>query len=235
MAARASEAPGAENLVSRGQASHDVVYATLRQMILLGEVEPGAWLRQKELTEWFGMSRTPVREALRTLSKEGLVELLSNYGARIAPLSLEEFEELYALRRGIEGLAARLSARQITPEQLLDLHEKFGQLEELAHSSSLITYLQEEWRFRLQCYAITGRERLIAQVVTLREHAERYLRLAYNVAGRINESLEFHRRLLQALEARDEQTAEQVVQEALNWTLAKATPAVAASIFGEGS
>ncbi len=94
MAARASEAPGAENLVSRGQASHDVVYATLRQMILLGEVEPGAWLRQKELTEWFGMSRTPVREALRTLSKEGLVELLSNYGARIAPLSLEEFEEL---------------------------------------------------------------------------------------------------------------------------------------------
>ncbi len=235
MAARASEAPGAENLVSRGQASHDVVYATLRQMILLGEVEPGAWLRQKELTEWFGMSRTPVREALRTLSKEGLVELLSNYGARIAPLSLEEFEELYALRRGIEGLAARLSARQITPEQLLDLHEKFGQLEELAHSSSLITYLQEEWRFRLQCYAITGRERLIAQVVTLREHAERYLRLAYNVAGRINESLEFHRRLLQALEARDEQAAEQVVQEALNWTLAKATPAVAASIFGEGS
>lgn len=72
-------------------------------------------------------------------------------------------------------------------------------------------------------------------MVTLREHAERYLRLAYNVAGRINESLEFHRRLLQALEARDEQAAEQVVQEALNWTLAKATPAVAASIFGEGS
>ncbi len=235
MVAGASEALYTKSPVSPGQVSHDLVYGTLRQLILRGEVDPGAWLRQKELTKWFGTSRTPIREALRTLNKEGLVELVSNYGARIAPLSLEEFEELYALRRGIEGLAARLSARQITPEQLLDLHAKFGQLEELAHSSSLITYLQEEWRFRLQCYAITGRERLIAQVVTLREHAERYLRLAYNVAGRINESLEFHRRLLQALEARDEQAAEQVAQEALNWTLAKATPAVAASIFGEGS
>ncbi len=235
MVAGASEALYTKSPVSPGQVSHDLVYGTLRQLILRGEVDPGAWLRQKELTKWFGTSRTPIREALRTLNKEGLVELVSNYGARIAPLSLEEFEELYALRRGIEGLAARLSAQQVTPEQLLDLHAKFCRLEGLAHNSGLVTYLQEEWRFRLDCYLITGRERLISQMIALREHAERYLRLAYGAAGRIDESLEFHRRLLEALDARDGQAAEQIVQEALNWTLAKATPAVAASIINEGS
>jgi DNA-binding GntR family transcriptional regulator len=203
---------------------HDSVYRNLRRMILYSELQPGEWLRQVELAKQFGVSRTPIREAMRSLQQEGLVQIVPNHGARVAPLSIEEFEELYALRIGIEGLAARLATEQAKPEDIDRLGAKLAEITAIAVHQPLPIYLQEEWQFRLQLYRVVQRQRLLARVVYLREHAERYLRLAYSVEGRITESLAFHQRLFEAVQAHDAFKAEAINQDALRWTLSHVTP-----------
>lgn len=208
------------------QTPQQLVYTQLREMILNSKLQPGEWLRQEQLASLFGVSRTPVREALRMLSQEQLVEFVTNYGVRVVPLSWEEFEELYALRSGLEGLAARLAAEQATEADVAELRKHLAAITELAERGDLRDYLREEWRFRLKCYAITRRERLLQRIKNLREHAERYLRLAYAVEGKIQESLDFHRRLLEAIANHDGAAAERINQEALRWTLTNAGPVV---------
>ncbi|MCS6773480.1 MAG: GntR family transcriptional regulator [Anaerolineae bacterium] len=202
------------------------VYSQLREMILNSKLEPGEWLRQEQLAALFGVSRTPVREALRMLAQEQLVEFVKNHGVRVVPLSWEEFEELYALRIGLEGLAARLAAEQATDEDIASLREAFAHIEQLAQRGGLREYLREEWKFRLKCYAVLKRPRLLQKIKNLREHAERYLRLAYTVEGKVQESLDFHRRLLEAIANHNGAAAEQINQDALRWTLRNAGPIV---------
>ncbi len=208
--------------------SHDSVYLQLRRMILYSELRPGEWLRQVELAKLLGVSRTPIREAMRSLQQEGLVEIVPNHGVRVAPLSLEEFEELYALRIGIEGLAARVATERVNQTIIDQLRAKLEWLNTLAKIEILATYLQEEWLFRLQLYHVTQRERLLHRVIYLREHAERYLRLAYSGEERVTESLVFHQRLFEAVEAGDPLRAESINQDALRWTLRHVTPLLAA-------
>lgn len=213
--------------VEGGDPPHDSVYHSLRRMILYSELRPGEWLRQVELAEQFGVSRTPIREAMRSLQQEGLIEIVPNHGARVARLSLEEFEELYALRIGIEGLAARLATERIKAHEIEGLRAKLREIEALSAGEPLLIYLQEEWQFRLQLYRVTQRERLLGRVIYLREHAERYLRLAYGVEGRVAESLAFHQQLFAAVEARDALKAEAINQDALRWTLRRVSPILA--------
>lgn len=158
------------------------------------------------------------------------MELMPNYGARVSPLSMDEFEELYALRGGIEGLAARVAVKSLTVEQLTELKNKYSQLEQLAVEGDLSVYLREEWLFRLCLYEASGRESLVNHIKSLRERAERYLRLAYGAEGRVGESLDFHLRLLRACERGDSEEAEKIVQAALRWTLEKAGPIIAEGI-----
>ena len=212
------------------QSVHDWVYTSLRRMILYNEIKPGDWLRQKDISTQFEVSRTPVREAFRTLNQEGLVELVPNYGARVSELSLEEFEEIYALRSGIEGLAARLTAEQVDPKHWPELHQELGIVEALTQNTNIFLYLRYEWQFRVHCYQLIGRQRLLKQVLLLREHSERYIYLAYNEATRIAESFDFHRRLLTAFETQNGLLAEQILQEALRWTLKNAGPIVASKL-----
>lgn len=202
------------------------VYSQLREMILTSKLQPGEWLRQEQLAALFGVSRTPVREALRMLSQEQLVEFVPNYGVRVVPLSWEEFEELYALRIGLEGLAARLTAERATEEDIAALRKSLKEIAVLAEQGNLREYLREEWKFRLKCYAILKRPRLMQKIKHLREHAERYLRLAYTVEGKVHESLDFHRRLLEAIANHDGAAAERINQDALRWTLQNAGPVV---------
>jgi DNA-binding GntR family transcriptional regulator len=217
------EAPAPDE-VNAGIVPHDSVYAQLRRMILYSELRPGEWLRQVDLAAQFGVSRTPIREAMRSLQQEGLIELVPNYGARVSRLSVEEFEELYALRIGVEGLAARLGTQQASPEDIAALTRSYQRVAQLSASADVQRYLQEEWRFRLQLYRVTRRDRLLARIIDFREHAERYLRLAYNRKGRVAESLTFHQHLLAAVQAGDGMLAEQINQDALRWTLRHVTP-----------
>lgn len=98
--------------------ARETAHAAIRERIASGELSPGSWLRESALAVELGLaSRTPVREALRTLAAEGLVELVANRGARVVPWTADDIDETYRLRALLEGEAAGLAARRATPDQ----------------------------------------------------------------------------------------------------------------------
>jgi DNA-binding GntR family transcriptional regulator len=101
----------------------DKLAATLQARMLSGELVSGTWLRQVALAEEFGVSRTPIREALRKLQASGLVELQPHRGALVRGLSAREIRDAYEVRAELEGLAAELAAQRIHQQQLDGLHE----------------------------------------------------------------------------------------------------------------
>lgn len=108
----------------------DKLAAELQARILDGELSPGTRLRQEALAEEFGVSRTPIREALRTLQASGLVELRPNRGALVHSLSPREIRDAYAVRSELEGLAAEIAALRIDQEQIERLHRAQAQFRE---------------------------------------------------------------------------------------------------------
>lgn len=98
--------------------SEDPVVDEIRHRVAQGVLPPGSWLRQSALAADLGVSRTPVREALRTLAAEGLLELVPNRGARVVSWSAEDVDETYRLRALLEGEAAALAARRASAEQV---------------------------------------------------------------------------------------------------------------------
>ena len=200
-----------------------LVHAELRQRILSGRIPPGAWLRQVDLADSLSVSRMPVREALTLLGEEGLVELLPHRGARVPPLSIDELEEIYAARMGLEGLAARYASIRISGEQLETLRLTLPRLAALCSAGELQSYLSEDRAFVLTCYAASGRPRLVREVASLRERAERYLRLVFVGADHLR-WLDYSYQLFQACAAHEPDAAETVAREALAWTLSQAKP-----------
>ena len=97
---------------------HREVVERLRELILAGELEPRSRVNEAALCEHFGISRTPLREAIKLLAAEGLLDLLPNRGARVAALSAVEIEELLQVIGALEGAGAELAAERVTPEEL---------------------------------------------------------------------------------------------------------------------
>jgi DNA-binding GntR family transcriptional regulator len=106
---------------------HDEVAARLRELIRSGELEPKSRVNELELAERFGISRTPLREAIKILATEGLLELLPNRGARVVSISTEEIDEMIEVVAGLEAIAADLACRRITDAEIATierLHER---------------------------------------------------------------------------------------------------------------
>lgn len=182
---------------------HKDAVSLLREMILSGELEPGERLREVAISERLGMSRTPVREAFRTLAAEGLVELLPNRSVVVAELNESESIDVFSVLGTLEALAAQQAAQRMTPEQLDRLRELQEEMElhfrnhdraeyiranraihELMVESSRNTSLILAWRM------IVPRAERVRSVNTLDRH-------------RWAIALEEHRKIFAALAARD--------------------------------
>ena len=100
---------------------HDEVVERLRDMIVSGQIVEGERIREKQLCEGMGVSRTPLREALKVLGSEGLLELLPNRGARVVQLSLADFEEMFEIMAALEGLAGEIACRQIKDHEIEEI------------------------------------------------------------------------------------------------------------------
>lgn len=111
------------NLVSR-RYLHDEVAERIRALILSGELEPKARVNEIELSGRFGISRTPLREAIKILATEGLLDLLPNRGARVASISAAEIEEMVEVVAGLEATAGELACRHITEDEIEAIAEK---------------------------------------------------------------------------------------------------------------
>jgi DNA-binding GntR family transcriptional regulator len=155
--------------------TEEQVHETLRQEIL-GGIEPGSPLRLSVIAERLGVSTMPVRWALVRLEREGFVRTVARKGAVVAPLELEDFQEIQAIRWGLEGLAARLGAVAVTDADLAAMRQHLAEIRTAAGANDLLAYLVATYALEDTCYEAAARPRLLADVRHHRRAAQRYIR-----------------------------------------------------------
>jgi DNA-binding GntR family transcriptional regulator len=182
----------------------DLVVRELRGLIVSGEVRPGDRLVEERLTERFGVSRPPVREALRILEREGLVQRLPRRGAIVTPLDANDVREIYSLRWALERLAIELALPVEDEERLEALREAVAAMRD---TSDRETLLEANWRFHLALVSLPGHKRLLAAyealLAQLRLCMAMNLRFREQVTGDPADSVRRHERLLELIAAGD--------------------------------
>ena len=191
----------------------------LRAAILAGRLSPGTRLPYRDLARQFAVSVTPVRIALRELAQEGLVITRPHEGARVAPLSGAELEEIYAARSGFEGWLAHQGAPRLSDAELRAMDRSLQTLERAAAADDLRAYLDAGWAHRSVCYRAAGRPGLLAKTEALYQRAARYNWLTLSEEGRLDESLSVARELHAACAERDGERARHLVRAALDQTM----------------
>jgi DNA-binding GntR family transcriptional regulator len=202
----------------------DRVAQTLRELIVTGRLPGGTPLVHRELAQRLGVSPTPVRISLTHLEREGLVEVGPTGRAAVTRLSREDFEEIYAARAGLEGLAARVGAVALTDADIRAMRRLLTSLRRLARAQEVDTYLAKRWEFYATCYRASGRQRLVDEVERLFRRSERYNRLVLSTAERFRESVARYGAFLQACEARDADAAAHAVQDSIRWAVDRLGP-----------
>ena len=156
----------------------DVVFNTLRQAILRGEMEPGERLMEIQLAQKLGVSRTPIREAIRKLELEGLVIMIPRKGAEVAHITEKDMRDVLEVRCTLEELAVALACKNVTPERIMDLRAANKVFESAIVSKDVVNIVDADVQFHDTIYAMTDNDRLIQIINKLREQMYRY-RLEY--------------------------------------------------------
>lgn len=155
----------------------DVVFRTLRQAILRGELKPGERLMEIRLANQLGVSRTPIREAIRMLELDGLVIMVPRKGAQVAQITEKDLNDVLEVRLGLEELAVKLACQRITERELQKLYQasrSFEQMLETTETDDLQKLAQADVAFHDVIYQATNNERLIQLLNNLREQMYRY-------------------------------------------------------------
>lgn len=185
----------------------DVVFHTLRQAILKGELQPGERLMEMKLAETLGVSRTPIREAIRKLELEGLVVMIPRKGAAVANITEKDTKDVLEVRRTLEMFAVEVACERITSEQLEALKEAAKAFEASKGSMDFIRIAETDMKFHEIIYEATQNERLMQMLNNLRENMYRY-RIEYLKDPNYYDSLvREHREILNAIETGDKEHA----------------------------
>jgi len=147
----------------------DVVFNTLRQAILRGEMEPGERLMEIQLAQKLGVSRTPIREAIRKLELEGLVIMIPRKGAEVAHITEKDMRDVLEVRCTLEELAVALACKNVTPERIMDLRAANKVFESAIVSKDVVNIVDADVQFHDTIYAMTDNDRLIQIINKLRE------------------------------------------------------------------
>jgi DNA-binding GntR family transcriptional regulator len=193
----------------------DFAYRTLREKILSGEFAPGQVLNQATLARTIGISTTPLREALRRLKSERLVELDAHRDARVTELSPEEARDLLEVRRSLDPLAAALAAERRTKADIADIRDAARGVEPLLHDFG-VDHLIAHRRFHTAIYRASHNDLLIATLDGLWDKADRYRRVGLaterSQAERDEKAAE-HARLIDCVVAGDAEGAAEVMHQ----------------------
>ena len=185
----------------------DVVFNTLREAILRGDLQPGERLMELQLADKLGVSRTPIREAIRMLEQEGLAVTVPRKGAEVAKMTLKGMEDVLEIRGALDELAVELACERITEEQLNDLEKRKQDFEVSLKSGNLKHIAEADVHFHDVIYDATCNPKLINLLNNLREQIYRY-RVEYIKKAENHPILiEEHEAIYKALSKRDKQAA----------------------------
>ncbi|MFQ5846083.1 MAG: GntR family transcriptional regulator [Candidatus Methylomirabilales bacterium] len=189
------------------------VYDTLRQAIVRGELAPGIRIVETELAGRLGISRTPIREAMRRLEAEGFLSKGPGSSLVVSEMSLEEVEETFRIRAVLEGFAARLAAERATPEGIAKVEEVLRRSEALVGTEAPERLLSWNTRFHDGLNALSGSAQLQQLLQVIHDKILRYRRITLEVGRARKQWLQEHWAILQAIKDRDPEQAERLVAE----------------------
>ena len=194
----------------------DVVFETLRDAIIKQVLKPGERLMEIQLADEMGVSRTPVREAIRKLELEGLVVMVPRKGAYVAGVSMKDIHEVYEVRAALEMLAVSLAAERITDEELDALERQVlreSEAEANADEHSLDNIIYIDSSFHDIIYQAAHNQRLVQFVNILQEQLQRFRAASLSRPGRSKTALEEHKQIVEALAERNGELAAKLAKE----------------------
>jgi DNA-binding GntR family transcriptional regulator len=190
----------------------EVIFNTLREAIIVGELRPGERLMEVQLSEKMGVSRTPIREAIRKLELEGLVVMLPRKGAHVAELSIKDMMDVLEVRTSMEGLATALSAQRITDSELKDLNHIYNQFVDCVEKDNLQGTIKKDVEFHDIIYRSSRNEKLIQITNNLREQIHRFRVIYLKDYISPKEIVKEHAEILEAIANRNIDVAEEAAQ-----------------------
>lgn len=181
----------------------DELVARLRDLIIEGELQPGAKVPEAELCALFGVSRTPMREALKVLAAEGLVVLTLNRGASVARITRQEIDELFPIIGALEALAGEAACMRITEQQLARLEKLHAEMIARSGDGDWLGYSKLNRQIHEAIFEASGNSALAAlyQQLLVRIHAVRFV--AKKTPERWSQAIDDHEQMMVALRARD--------------------------------
>ncbi len=190
------------------------VAARLRELILTGKLPPGTPLRLTQVATRMGVSVMPIREAIRILEAERLVTIEPRRGAAVARLTIDDIEELYAVRAALEGLAAKHGARAIGARDVRAMRTEFNAMTRASEAGDTGAFLAHDRRFHALLYAASGRTQLVERIDDLLESGRRIVDpYVYRPWYPLKIASEAHRPILEAVERHDAALVEQLIRD----------------------
>jgi DNA-binding GntR family transcriptional regulator len=191
------------------------VATSLRAAMVAGEMVPGVTYSAPALAERFGISATPVREAMLDLIKEGMVVAVPNKGFRIVEMSDADLDEMTELRQLLEIPTVGRLAETITPEQLAELQVIADRISAAAGDGDIVAYIEADRQFHLGLLSLAGNARLVDLIDQLRMHTRLYGLEELAAKGDLGVSADEHAELLASLASRDRGAAEAIMSKHL--------------------
>ncbi len=203
----------AANVLQQQRSTPDLIADALREAIIQGIFKEEQSLRQDEIAKQFGVSRIPVREALRQLEAEGLVKFYNNRGAVVSGLSPREAQEICEIRIALESMAIKLAIPNL---QEVDLEKAQSILNATVTETDIALLGKLNWEFHSTLYAPAQRMRLLNMINNLHLSIERYVRLQMVKMNYLERSHKEHHLLLDACRNRDTSTAVRLLKRHIN-------------------
>ena len=201
----------------------------LREMIVSGRLAPDEKIHERELCETFGVSRTPLREAVQALAKEGLIQLTPRRGARVAPLTLEDLEEVFPIMGALEALAGELACRHITPDAVKAIRACHDAMLAAYRQGELETYFTLNEEIHERIFRAAGNETLLQMRRSLAARVRRGRFRANLSTHRWRQAVAEHEEIIAAIEDLDGPRLARVLRDHLAGKL----DTVRAALLGE--
>ncbi len=190
----------------------ELVCENIRQAIIDGTFSPGERLMEIQLADEMGVSRTPVREAIRKLELEGFVVMIPRRGTYVADISIKDITEIYEIRTCLDTLAAGLAAERITDEELEALNRLLVEIGQHIADNNMEKIVEADTAFHDILYQASRNERLRSIINNLREQLTGIRGRSMSYPGRLIETMEEHRTLVDSIAARDSERAQEAAR-----------------------
>lgn len=189
------------------------VFEDLKRAIIQGEIRPGNRLVESRIAESLNISRTPVREAIHKLEREGLIDRLPRGGFSVPGLTREDIEETFGIRSVLESYAARLAAEKHQAEDLVPLEMKIAEFQQCLDSRQMDKLPEINTAFHHLLYGLSRSPKLIRMINDLRDQIARFRKIILRVDNMAQASNMDHMKMLKAIKARDTDKVERLVKE----------------------